>query len=215
MLGEVGASPPPTDAEKAAPGGVVGPRREQHGQWPAPPHLQRPRIRVARPGGLILAAEPNNVATALISDSITFDDPIDEILARVRLQLTCERGKAALGEGNNSIGDLVPGLFAACGLTDVRVHLNDKTNALLPPYASPEQLAMLDERHDLQGREFWIWSHEDSLRYYLAGGGAEAEFPDLWRAVTRDDGRFVGAVASGAYAGAGAGVGYLVSGRKP
>ena len=37
---------------------------------------------------------------------------MDEILARARLWLICERGKAALGEGNNSIGDLVPGLFA-------------------------------------------------------------------------------------------------------
>ena len=65
-------------------------------------------VRVARPGGLILVAEPNNVARALMLDSVSFNDPVDEILARVRLQLICERGKAALGEGNNSIGDLVP-----------------------------------------------------------------------------------------------------------
>jgi hypothetical protein len=45
-------------------------------------------------------------------DSVSFHDPVDEILARARLQLICERGKAALGEGNNSIGDLVPSLFA-------------------------------------------------------------------------------------------------------
>jgi Methyltransferase domain len=65
-------------------------------------------VRVARPGGLIVAAEPNNVARALMFDSISFYDPVDEILARARLQLICERGKAALGEGNNSIGDIVP-----------------------------------------------------------------------------------------------------------
>ena len=94
-------------------------------------------IRVARPGGLVLAAEPNNLAGALTFDSLTFYDPVDEIIARVRLQLICERGKAALGEGNNSIGELVPGLFAARGLADIRVYLNDKADAVLPPYAAP------------------------------------------------------------------------------
>jgi hypothetical protein len=90
-------------------------------------------IRVARPGGLILAAEPNNVASALILDSISFHDPVDEILARVRLQLICERGKAARGEGNNSIGDLVSSLFAERALVNICVYLNDKTDILLPP----------------------------------------------------------------------------------
>jgi SAM-dependent methyltransferase len=137
-------------------------------------------IRVARPGGLILAAEPNNIARALIFDSLNFHDPVDEILARARLQLVCERGKAALGEGNNSIGDLIPSLFAERHLVDVRVYLNDKTNVLLPPYDSPEQRAMLDERVDLRDREFWIWSREDTHRYFLAGNGREGEFDALW-----------------------------------
>jgi SAM-dependent methyltransferase len=83
-------------------------------------------IRVARPGGLILAAEPNNIAGALILDSLNFHAPVDDIVNCVRLQLVCERGKAAMGEGNNSIGDLVPGLVAERGLVDVRVYLNDR-----------------------------------------------------------------------------------------
>ena len=74
---------------------------------------------------------------ALMFDSVSFHDPVDEILARARLQLICERGKAALGEGNNSIGDIVPGLFAERGLVDVCVYLNDKSPdvaALHPGY---------------------------------------------------------------------------------
>ena len=54
-------------------------------------------------------------------DSVSFHDPVDEILARARLQLICERGKAALGEGNNSIGDIVPSLFAERDIVDVCV----------------------------------------------------------------------------------------------
>ncbi len=172
-------------------------------------------VRVARPGGLILAAEPNNVASALILDSLSFHDPVEDILARVRLQLTCERGKAALGEGNNSVGDLVPGLFAARDLVDIRVYLNDKTNALLPPYDSAEQRAMLEEHADFKQRDFWIWSRADTQRYFLAGGGRAEEFDALWSVAIGGSDRFDKAIAERATFGAGGGIGYLVAGRKP
>jgi SAM-dependent methyltransferase len=171
-------------------------------------------IRVARPGGLTLASEPNNIASALIFDSLNVHDPVGAIVGRVRLQLVCERGKAALGEGNNSIGDLVPGLFAERGLVDVRVYLNDKANVLLPPYDSPEQRAMLEEHGDLKHRDFWIWSREDTHRYFLAGGGRESEFDALWSAAIGGS-EFDRAIAERTYAGAGGTVGYLISGRKP
>jgi SAM-dependent methyltransferase len=172
-------------------------------------------VRVARPGGLILAAEPNNVAGSLIFDSLSFHDPVDETIARVRLQLTCERGKAALGEGNNSIGDLIPGLFAERNLIDVCAYLNDKANLFLPPYDSPEQRAMLEERTDLKHRDFWIWSREDTHRYFLAGGGPDDEFDALWSIAGGGSEKFDKAVADQTYAGAGGGVAYLVAGRKP
>src|SRR4029077_14707852 len=95
---------------------------------PDPGAVVAEMVRVARPGGLILAAEPNNIAGALTFDSASFYDPVDEILARARLQIICERGKAALGDGNNSIGDLVPGLFDNRGLVNVSVYLNDKAS---------------------------------------------------------------------------------------
>jgi len=128
-------------------------------------------VRVARPGGLVLAAEPNNVTSSLIMNSIAFNDPVEKVLGGVRLQLLCERGKAALGEGNNSVGDVVPGLFVASGLTDVSVYLNDKTNAFLPPYSTCEQHAMLEEFQDFESRDFWIWNRADTFRYFLAGRG--------------------------------------------
>ena len=140
-------------------------------------------IRVARPGGLILAAEPNNIARALMLDSVSFHDPVDEILARVRLQVVCERGKAALGEGNNSIGDLIPGLFAERDLVNISVYLNDKADILLPPYDTPAQRAILEERADFKHRDMWIWSREDTRRFFAACGGSEGEFEALWSVV--------------------------------
>ncbi|WP_246767782.1 class I SAM-dependent methyltransferase [Bradyrhizobium sp. CCBAU 53340] len=170
--------------------------------------------RVTRPGGLVLVSEPNNVATSLVRHSISFNDPVEEILAGVQLQLTCERGKAALGEGNNSVGDVVPGLFVASGLTDVVVYLNDKTNPFLPPYSTPEQRALLVERQDFEARDFWIWSREDTRRYFLAGGGVEARFDALWASVTGGVERWEKAVADRTYSHPGAAINYLVAGRK-
>jgi SAM-dependent methyltransferase len=97
----------------------------------------REMCRVLRPGGLLLAAEPNNLASMLVADSTTGDQATDELVERVGFALRCERGKAALGEGDNSIGDLLPGDFAQAGLIDIQTFLNDKTFALVPPYASP------------------------------------------------------------------------------
>jgi TPR repeat protein len=105
-------------------------------------------------------------------DSVSFHDPVDDILSRARLQLICERGKAALGEGNNSVGDLVPGLFAERDLVDICVYLNDKVDIFLPPYDTAAQRAVLKERADFKNRDFWIWSREETHRYFLAGGGS-------------------------------------------
>ena len=174
-------------------------------------------VRVARPGGLILAAEPNNVARALMFDSVSFHDPVDTILARARLQLICERGKAALGEGNNSIGDLVPSLFAERALVDVRVYVNDKADILLPPYDSPAQRATLEERADFKHRGFLSgWSRDDTRRYFLAGGGHEGEFEALYLVAIDGSDKIDKAIADRTYAGReGAGIGYLIAGRKP
>jgi ubiquinone/menaquinone biosynthesis C-methylase UbiE len=183
-------------------------------------HVADPRAviaemtRVTRPGGLVLAAEPNNVATSLVLSSIAFNDPVEEVLDRVRFQLTCERGKAALGEGNNSVGDVVPGLFAASGLIDVAVYLNDKTNAFLPPYGTPEQRAMVEERKDFEARDFWIWNRGETLRYFLAGGGAAAQFDALWNFVTSGAERIEAAVSNRTYSHSGAAISYLVAGKK-
>ena len=171
-------------------------------------------LRVARPGGLVLVAEPNNIASSLVLNSIGFNDPVDQILAGVRLQLLCERGKAALGEGNNSVGDLLPGLFAASGLTEIAVYLNDKTNAFFPPYSTSEQRVMLEELQDFDSRDFWIWNRADTYRYFLAGGGSEAEFDTLWTSVRAGTDRLVEAIADRTYSHSGASLGYLVAGRK-
>jgi SAM-dependent methyltransferase len=181
---------------------------------PDPRRVLAEMMRVTKPGGLVAVAEPNNAANALVLDAASFRAPVDEIVELTRLQLVCERGKEALGEGNNSIGDVAPSLFAELGFVDVRAHLNDKAALLLPPYESPEARALADEAVDFAERDFWIWSRAETLRYFVAGGGREVDFAALWATAIASQRRALGAIKAGAYAKAGGGVTYLVSGRK-
>jgi len=184
-------------------------------------HAKDPRvtlaemIRVARPGGLIAVAEPNNVASSLVLDSTSFGAPIDEIITLARFQLRCERGKAALGQGNNSSGDILPSLFTRAGLLDVRAYLNDKASPVLPPYASPEQRTLVDEITDFSSRNFWIWSREDTWRYFAASGGTKEEFEACWAVVRSRQRRVSDAIWSSSFATGGGAIVYLVSGVKP
>jgi hypothetical protein len=73
-------------------------------------------LRVTRPGGLILVAERNSRASLLVDTSVHAGASIDDLLERMRFLLICERGKQAIGEGNNSIGDLLPGYFVEQGV---------------------------------------------------------------------------------------------------
>jgi len=183
-------------------------------------HVHDPRtalqemIRVTRRGGLVAVAEPNNVARALLSPDV-LTDPIDEVVALVQFQLTCERGKEALGEGNNSIGELVPRLFHSLGLEHVQVCQNDKAAPLIPPYDDPEGRANVDELRSFSEREFWIWNRSDTQRYFVAGGGDKTSFERFWSLALAQQKRSAIAIDQGTLVSAGGNVVYLVSGRKP
>lgn len=174
----------------------------------------REMIRVARPGGLVLAAEPNNLASSQVVGSARFDEPVAQRLAMARFQLLCERGKANLGEGNNSIGELVPGYFSELALIDVDVWISNIPGAIVPPYSSAAQQALAATMLDRAGREFWIWNITDTRRYFEAGGGDSEEFDGLWALACLLARQEVDALRRGTYSCAGGGPLYLVKGRK-
>ncbi|MDP2310294.1 MAG: methyltransferase domain-containing protein, partial [Pseudomonadota bacterium] len=173
----------------------------------------REMIRVTRPGGRVAVAEPNNVAYPLL-DPAALRLPIDDVLALVRLQLHCERGKTALGEGNVSLGELVPGLFVELGLEDVSVFQNDRTLTLLPPYRDPAQRAYVEELESGAAREHWMWSRAETERYYLAGGGDPVAFGGLWALAGARHLAMVEEIREGRYCSAGGSVMYMVCGRR-
>jgi SAM-dependent methyltransferase len=171
--------------------------------------------RVTKPGGLVAVAEPNNVTESLLLDSISNRLEIHEIVELVRFQLTCERGKIALGEGDNSLGDRVPGLFVEHGLVDVEVYVNDKATAIFPPYTRADQRAYTEDARDRAAAGIWNWNDTEARRLFLAGGGAEAQFEAHFARALESRRRIVRGLEDGTYHGVIGGPFYLVSGRTP
>jgi SAM-dependent methyltransferase len=183
-------------------------------------HLREPAraisemLRVTRPGGLVAVAEPNNLAESLLLDSVTNRAGIDEIVELVRFQLTCERGKVALGEGDNSLGNRVAGLFASQGLEQIEVYVNDKATAIFPPYETDEQRTFREEERDRVARHFWNWSEADTRRFFLAGGGPERDFEAHYARGLAARARIVEGMDDRSYHAIHGGGFYFVSGRK-
>ena len=173
-------------------------------------------MRVTKPGGLVAVAEPNNLTASLLLDSISNLASIDDIVELVRFQLTCERGKVALGEGDNSLGDRVPGLFVAQGLVDVAVHVNDMATAVFPPVCRRARSAPSPKRRAIAShRRLWNWSEADARRLFLAGGGAEEAFAAHFARGLASREKIVRGLDDSTYHGIIGGEFYLVAGRKP
>ena len=184
-------------------------------------HVSDPRAviremtRVTKPGGLVLAAEPNNRSLTLMTSSANADMSIDERLDLVRFYLVCERGQQALGRGDSSIGDLVPGYFAEAGLERIETFLSDKVSMMLPPYDTDEQRALKEQfAHDAE-RGAWGWSRDQAREYFVAGGGDEADFDAMWERRMAEARRDAAAIDAGTFHSAGGDILYLVAARQP
>ncbi len=174
----------------------------------------REMLRVLKPGGLLLAVEPNSFASRATFSSLSPQASIEEVLAVLRLDLTCQTGKRNLGLGFNSVGDLIPGYLSELGARDVRVHLSDKAAPYFPPYSSPEQQVNVRQTKAWAERDFWAWDREETLRYFLAGEGSEIEFDALWTLAREQMKEMSETIEDGTYHAAGGSLMYLVSGRK-
>lgn len=174
----------------------------------------REMMRVTRPGGLVLAVEPCNMASMGVFSSVTDTFPTQVVAAMLRFHLTLQRGKRALGLGFNSVGDLVPGMMVELGARDIRVYMSDRATPMYPPYDEPHQRAEMAQLKDWHARGHWVWDRATTLQYYLAGGGKEPSFEPLWQQAGRQMGAEVAAMEAGTYHCGNAHVTYLVSGRK-
>jgi SAM-dependent methyltransferase len=175
----------------------------------------REMLRVTKPGGLLVASEPNNRSLTLMGTSVNADASVEEILDLVRFYATCERGKVALREGDNSVGDLVPGYLAEEGIEDIQTYLSDKASVMVPPYETEEQQVLKAQYIADAESGGWGWTREEAERYFVAGGGSSPDFGRSWERRLEDARRIAAALEEGTYHSAGGDILYLVAGRKP
>jgi SAM-dependent methyltransferase len=171
-------------------------------------------VRVTRPGGLVVAAEPTNAASPLI-DAVALGQSPEDAGALLGLLLTCQRGKKALGKGDDLIGESLPGLFARASLQGIEVRQNDRPAVLVPPYASAAERATVEEELDADARARPIWDEATTRRYWLAGGGEPGRFDRLWATALAQRQAVAARLRGGTFSRAGGSLFYVVCGRRP
>jgi hypothetical protein len=90
----------------------------------SPVDAMREFVRVARPGGVVIAAEPLNL---LNRSPITLDLEPEAHARLFRFWRHHELGLLAEGRGFHSLGAELPMLFQQAGLTGSQFYINDKT----------------------------------------------------------------------------------------
>ena len=138
-------------------------------------------LRVVKPGGLLLLAEPNNVAQQFAADSVNRELSPNELGRVMSLFTACSRGRAALGRGDDCIGDRLPILLTQLHLEPLSVSQNEKTGVILPPYDAAD-LSALEQAISHSERGFWLWNRSDAKLLYLAGGGTQDGFEHDYQA---------------------------------
>lgn len=187
-------------------------------------HLASPRAaieemkRVLKPGGKVVLVEPSNLVQALCRTSTRLAESVEDTMARVRFNVLCERGRASLGEGDYSIGDLLPGMLADLGFEAISVFQSDRPHGMWGQYDSEEQnLVARSVEGDVDPRVAACvpWEPDDARRYFLAAGGTDEEFEDCVSRLAAQSARTREDVRNRAFYRSGGVMRYLISATRP
>lgn len=176
--------------------------------------------RITKDGGTVMAIETNNAINGLVANSILGDsntehiDNMDKTLAKLKYDLTIQKGIYNLNEGYLSIGDYLPKLFVEAGLKDIEVSIVDKACSLIPPYDTEEKKARAKEMLDWINDSSAEYDYEQMLKYYLAGGGNKEEFQKLWQIQQEETEKVKQAILEEKYIMPGGALMYIVTGKK-
>lgn len=176
--------------------------------------------RITKTGGTVMAIETNNSINSLVANSIVGDsntehiDNIDKTLAKLKYDLTIQKGIYNLNEGYLSIGDYLPKLFVECGFKNIEVSIVDKACSLIPPYDTDEKKARAKEMLDWIDSSSAEYDYSQMLKYYIAGGGNKKDFDQLWNMQQEETQKIRQAILDEKYIMPGGALMYIVTGIK-
>ena len=174
-------------------------------------------IRVAKPGGLVMCTEPDNLSVLLEKWHWSLPDlSIDEQLLFKKVALVSNQGGIKLGAGDSSIGNKVPFMMSKLGLLEIGIRQNDAVCYIEPPYEGSRQKDLLDNVKkqwlDEDRRKAWMGRER---KHFLAGGGDPAEYDRYLKVHERNMQAFRQQIKDGTYSVCGSGHVYIIKGTKP
>jgi len=173
--------------------------------------------RIARPGGLVVCKEPDNLSGMLARPFNSLPEfDLDVVLLFTKVSLICRKGRIKLGKGDINIGSRVPHLMTEAGLIDVDIRMNDRVFYLEPPYATELQ------KHRLKGIE-GRWLDDKNYRFvidesreeFYAGGGDPEEYEKFIKICDEIREEIRGQLENETYYACGGTLFYIIKGVKP
>lgn len=186
-------------------------------------HLEKPQdalaemIRVAKPGGLIMCQEPDNLSVLLEKWYWSLPElSIDEQLLFKKVALICNKGRIKLGQGDGSIGNKIPFMMNKLGLVEIGIRQNDAVCYIESPYEGFRQKDLLDhvKKQWLDEKRYKTWMDRER-KHFLAGGGDPAEYERYREIHERNMRVFRLQIKENKYFVCGSGHIYIIKGKKP
>jgi ubiquinone/menaquinone biosynthesis C-methylase UbiE len=126
--------------------------------------------RVLKPGGLLLLAEPNNLANRMQMTSVVAALSPADYGRLATFWFAFVKGKEKLGLGQELIAELLPKLIVDAGFVDLRAFNNDRAWPEFPPYDTEEQVLARGDTDESKRRPQEAAERELMERCVLAGG---------------------------------------------
>jgi len=181
-----------------------------------PSKTLREMVRVAKPGGLVMCKERDNLSLSLAvpRDSLPELD-IEEQLLSNKVAILVYRGRIQMGRGDYGIGPQIPWMMQQLGLVDIDIRLNDRVDFLQPPYEGEiQQHRLRAARKALENEEnekFWM---KRALEEFLAGGGTREEFERYQKIYEKNNPILKKQLEEGTYRSCSGWFFYVIRGRK-